>query len=345
MGVFHSEQDYFGLDIGTSSIRVVQLKKGAKPALLTYGSIDVTDGSSASDSAADRTKVAALVKQLVRDARISTKNVVAGLSSAKVYASVIKTPKLGDAELAKAMKFQAEHYIPMSVNEVKLDYSVLGPGASEDELEVLLIAAPNIATEKYVAICDEAGLELMALEPNALALSRALLPASGQTVLLLDMGAFSSDITIAQNRLPKLLRSVSVGGNTFVKTVAQNLGLDDAQAEQFTRKFGLTQSKLEGQVFKALKPTIDLLVSEIQKSVQFFATQYPGVKIEKLVVTGGGSNLLELPAYLSTATNLPVEIANAWTNVAYPAKLQDKLAEISSQYGVAAGLAERMFLQ
>jgi type IV pilus assembly protein PilM/plasmid segregation protein ParM len=126
--------------------------------------------------------------------------------------------------------------------------------------------------------------------------------------------------------------------------VAQNLGLDDVQADQFTRKFGLTQTKLEGQVFKAIKPSIDLLIGEIDKSIKFFASQYPEVKMEKIVLTGGTTALPELPTYLSTATGLAVEIANSWTKVGYPANLQNDLMQISTEYGVAVGLAERNLL-
>jgi len=207
-----------------------------------------------------------------------------------------------------------------------------------------LVAAPNAVTQKYVSLCDQAGLELIALEPNALALTRATVTPGDLAVLVLDIGSMTSDITVVQSNVPKLLRSVNIGGSTFVKAVAQNLGLDEVQADQFTRKFGLTQTKLEGQVFKSIKPSLDLLVGELEKSVKFFSSQYPDIKMEKIVLTGGTTALPELIPYLSTAMGLSVEVANAWTKVGYQAQLQETLMGLSTQYCVAVGLAERDML-
>jgi type IV pilus assembly protein PilM len=344
MGFFDKEVEYFGIDVGSGGIRLVQLKRGAKPSLVTYGHVAVAGNVTMSDSPADITKVAAVVKQLVKDAKVTTKYVVAGVPSSKVFASIVTTPKLAHNELGKAIQLQADQYIPMSIKDVKLDYVVIGPGKTEQEQEVLVVAAPNTITEKYLSIFEQAGLELLALEPNAVALARAVVQPNDLAVLVLDIGSISSDITLVHSNMPKLLRSVNVGGSTFVKAVAQNLGLDDVQADQFTRKFGLTQTKLEGQVFKAIKPSIDLLIGEIDKSIKFFASQYPEVKMEKIVLTGGTTALPELPTYLSTATGLAVEIANSWTKVGYPANLQNDLMQISTEYGVAVGLAERNLL-
>jgi type IV pilus assembly protein PilM len=345
MGLFNKEVEYVGVDIGSGGIRLVQLKaNGQKPTLITYGHVATEPGITMSDSPADIAKVGAALKQLIKDARVSAKYAVAGVPSMKVFASVISTPVLTQQELAKAIKLQADQYIPMPVKDAKLDWVVIGPGKTPREQEVLLVAAPNTVTEKYLSIFDQAGMELMALEPNAVALARAVVPSSDLAVITLDIGSVASDITIVHANMPKLLRSANIGGNTFVKAVAQELGLDEVQADQFARKFGLTKSKLEGQVYKAIKPALDQLLGEIDKSMKFFVSQYPDVKLEKIVLTGGATALPELPTNLATASGLPVEIANAWTKVAYPAQLQDTLMQISTNYGVAAGLAERDLL-
>jgi type IV pilus assembly protein PilM len=345
MGLLDSTPEYFGLDIGTGGIRVVQLKNtGAKPALVTYGQVAVPPGLTTSDSPADIAKTAGFIKQLVRDARISTKYVVAGVPSTKVFATVITTPRISHGELAKAIQLQADQYVPMDAKDVKLDWFIIGPGANDQEQEVLLVAAPNNVTQKYVSLTDQAGLELMALEPNALALARATVQLNDLAVLTLDIGSMASDITIVQANVPKLLRSVNVGGAVFVRSVAQKLGLDDVQADQFTKKFGLTQTKLEGQVYKAIKPSVDLLMAEVQKSIKFYTESYPQIKLEKIILTGGTTALPELPTYISTAIGLPVEIANAWIKVSYPAQSQNELMQQSTGYGVAVGLAERDLL-
>jgi type IV pilus assembly protein PilM len=346
MGIFSKETDYFGIDIGSGAIRVVQMRAGGgKPVLVTYGDVQVPGGLTTSDASADRIKMAEIIKQLVRDARISSKNVVAGLPSSTVFASVITTPKLTNAELDKAIRYQADQYIPMDINQVKMDWSVIGRSQDDKELEVLLVAAPVTSTQKYLEIMEQAGLDILALEANATAVARSLVaPSTPLAVIVLDFAQTSTDISIVYNNAPRLIRSIAVGSLTFVRAVEQSLGLDTAQAEQFTLRFGLTQTKLEGQVLKAIKPSLDSLLAEVDKSTKFFLNRYQGVKMEKVIVTGSAAGLPELPAYLSTATGLPVEIGNAWVNVAYPASLQDQLMQISSQYAVASGLAQRNFL-
>jgi type IV pilus assembly protein PilM len=340
------DSDYFGLDIGETAIRIVQLKRsGGHPSLVSYGDAPISAGMARSDSAADSEHLASMISKLVKDLHLTTNNVVTGLPAAKVFASIVTTPKLSDAELAKAIPLQADQYIPMPVDQVKLDWSVLGPGATPNELEVLLVAAPNSVTTKYLHILEAAGLEVMALEINSTALYRALVPPTSPPVLVLDIGAVASDLSIIYQHTPRLIRSINVGGQTLVKAASQSLGLDEPQAEQFVHKFGMTQTKLEGQVFKAIKSSIDILVEETQKSIQFFTSRYPQAKLEKLILTGGTSALLELPTYIATALGLPVEIGNAWVNVAYPAGLQDKLVAVSNHYGVASGLAQRNFVE
>lgn len=345
MGLFVKETEFFGLDIGSTAIRLVQLRRGnTHPALVAYGAVPVPANLTASDSKMDQDKISELVKQLVHENRVSLKNVVVGLPSNKVFATVITTPKLDNAQLAKAIRYQAEQYIPMAIDQVKLDWAVIDQSKDGKTLEVLLVAAPNSVIDKYVGILEKAGLEPLALEANATAVSRALVPTGGLAVALVDFGSLDSDISIVWNNAPRLIRSVSVGGLTLVRAVAQNLGLDEVQANQFTYKFGLTQSKLEGQVFKAIKPTLDNLVSEVEKSVKYFAGRYPDVKLEKLVVTGSTASLPELGPFLANSTGLPVEFGNAWTGVSYPSGLQEKLMSLSSEYAAAVGLAGRGYI-
>jgi type IV pilus assembly protein PilM len=346
MGLFVKETDFFGLDIGSTAIRLVQLRRGGShPALVAYGALPAPGNVTTSDSKMDQDKVAELIRQLVRENKTSAKNVVVGLPSNKVFATVITTPKLDNAQLAKAIRYQAEQYIPMAIDQVKLDWAVVDQSKDGKNLEVLLVAAPNSVIEKYVYTIEKAGLEPLALEANAIAAARALVPAGNLAVALLDLGSLDSDISIVWNNSPRLIRSVSVGSATLVRSVAQNLGLDEVQANQFTYKFGLTQSKLEGQVYKTLKPTLDSLVSEIDKSAKFFTGRYPDVKLEKLVVTGAAAALPELGPYLANSTGLPVEFGNAWVNVSYPSGLQEKLMGLSSEYAAAVGLAGRGYIQ
>lgn len=128
MALFQEEDNFFGLDLGASSVKLVQLKDiHGKPSLLTYGDIEIPFGLLSSDSPVDLDKLSEIIKKLASDARVSTKNVVAALPASFGYASVITTPKLSHDELSSSIRFQADKYIPMPIEQVKLDYTVIGP--------------------------------------------------------------------------------------------------------------------------------------------------------------------------------------------------------------------------
>lgn len=337
-----SKGEYCGLDIGTTGVRVVQLQPAADhPVLLHYGQAPLDGNLALSDSPIDQDKVAAGIAQLLKDSKVTATKAVAGIPSSQVFATVITTPKLAPAELAKAIKLQADQYIPMAVDQVKMDWHIIGPGTTDQQMRVLLVAAPNSVVNKYLKIIEKAGLELEALEVNAIAQARSLLPLTDIPAVILDLGATNSSITVVAQGAPQLIRSVNVGGTTLVKAVGQALGLDDAQADQFTRKFGLTQTKLEGQVAKAIKPSLDTVVGEIDKSIKFFASQGGAAKLEKLILTGSASLLPELANYVANATGLPVELGNPWVNISYPAAEQATLMGTAMQFSVASGLALR----
>lgn len=344
MESFNQEQNYFGLDLGNSSIKVAQLRElGGRPTLVTYGDIDIPENILASDSQIDQQKVADYVKQLADDAGVTTKNVIAALPSTSSFTAIINTPKIDMKQLGESIGYQADKYIPIPIDQAKLDWVVIGEDKEKDELSVLLIAAPNNLANKYLNIVQKAGFELLALEINALALARSLVPMNdtGSAVMIVDIGTLSCDIGIFIGRVPQIVRSIGVGSKAMRRVVSQNLGIDDTQADQFMKKFGMQPDKIEGEVFKTLKPVVDHFVAEVNKSLSYFYERNPKTKIEKIVLTGGTSALPGLPLYVANSTQHVVEIGNPWVNISYPADLQKTLAGISLNYSTALGLALR----
>jgi len=346
MKLLPQEDNYFGLDLGSSSIKIAQLRElHASPSLVTYGDIEVASNLLSSDSEIDQNRVSELIKQLAQDAKVTTKNVVASLSASQSYTAIIRTPKLSHSELAESIKFQADKVIPMAMDQVKLDWAVVGEVPETDEVDVLLVAAPNNTANKYLNIIQKAGLELLALEINPIAQSRSLIgPADKpKCIIIVDIGSVASDIAILSNTVPQLVRSVAIGSKALNRVVSQNLGIDAGQADQFIKKFGMDQTKIEGQVFKTLKPVVDHLVEEINKSITFFQEKNPTQRVEKIILTGGTTALPGLPLYLANATGLTIEVGNPWQNISYPKELESSLAGLSLSYATAIGLAMRNF--
>lgn len=344
MGVLSGVSSFFGLDIGTTAIRVVQLHgSGSTKALTKYGYIPIDAKVAMSDARADQQRVVQAVRELVDQAKISTRSVAVGIPSSKVFATVVDMDKLDPKELQKTIMLQADSLIPTPVAESKLDWALLGDSpADSNKVEVLLTSVSNEFVETRLDMLEAIGLDVIAFEPDSLALARALTPPDNPApIMIVDIGSKTTDIVITMAGAPRLIRSLPTGTEAIVRSALQNLNVDEQQAQQFVFKFGLAKDKLEGQVYNAIIGTIDLLVGDIDKSIKFFLTRYPNVKFDRMIVTGGASVLPEFPLYLANKFGINIEIGNAWRNVAFPADRQNELLAISNHFSVAAGLAER----
>lgn len=335
--------EFFGLDIGSTSIRLVELKgNGKSKALARYAYLPLDSNIAVSDSKADQQKLAKAVAQLVSQAGVNTKNVAVGIPSNKVFTTIADIDTLPNSELQKAIAYQADSLIPTPLAESKIDWAVLGESPKDKtKQEILLSSVPNKFVEERLDMLESIGLNVVAFEPDNLAMARALSVDDPNPQLILDIGHRASDLVVVHDGAPHLTRNIPTGVDAIVRSAIQNLNVDDKQAEQFVFKFGLSKDKLEGQVFQAITGTVDNLVTEIEKSIKFFQARYPGKNIERIVVTGGASVIPEFPLYLANKFSLNVEIGNAWRNVSFSKDRQNELLTISNQFGVAVGLAER----
>jgi type IV pilus assembly protein PilM len=344
MDILSGVSEFFGLDIGTSSIRIVQLR-GAGPikTLDRYGSAPVAGNIAVSDSKPDQQKLAQAIVQLAKQAGIATKNVAVGVPSGKVFTTVIDMDKLSSAELAKTIRYQADSFIPTPLAESKIDWSLLGDSPKDPTTsEVLLSSVSNSYVESRLDVLEAVGFNVIAFEPDTFAIVRAVVAPDATTPqMVLDVGARTSDLVIVVNGAPRLTRTIPVGSEAIIRSAVAGLGVDAAQATQFVYKFGVSRDKLEGRVYNAIIAIVDGLVAEIEKSIKFFQGRYPTLKLERIIVTGGASTLPEFPLYIANKFGVNVEIGNAWRNVSFPASRQNELLSISNHFSVACGLAER----
>jgi len=338
------QSDFFGLDLGISAVRVVELRgSGPQKQLIRYGHMPFAGAIALSDAPADRSKVAGMISQLIKQAGISTKNVAVNLPSSRVFTAVVDMDKMSNEELGKTIQYQADSFIPTPLAESKLDWAIIGDSPKDPKkLEVLLSSVPNEYVESRLELLESIGLNVIAFEPDTLVLPRALIPPE-QTApqLIIDIANTSTDLVISIGQVPHLSRSIPTGQQAIIQSAWQHLGIDEAQAQQLVFKFGLGQDKLEGQVYNAIIPVIEGLATEIDKSIKFFQGRYPTLKLDRLTVTGGASVLPEFPLYLANKFGLNVEIGNAWRNVAIPPARQNEVVTVSHEFAVAVGLAER----
>lgn len=344
MSILSGVGNFFGLDIGTTAVRLVELSgSGPVKTLTKYAYTPVDSKISLSDSKADQQKLAQAIRDLVAQARVSTKNVAVGIPSNRVFTTVVDFERLSPDELGKSIRLQADSLIPTPLSESKLDWALIGDSpVDKTKVEVLISSVPNEFVESRLDMLESIGLNVIAFEPDNLALTRAMLPPDATLPqMVLDIGSKTTDLVVSMNGAPRLTRSIPTGSEAIIRSAMQNLSIDEKQAEQFVFKFGLSKDKLEGQIHQAIIGTVDLLTSEIEKSIKFVSSRYPDTKLDRIIVTGGASALPEFPLYIANKFAVNVEIGNSWRNISFPADRQNELLAVSNHFGVAAGLAER----
>jgi type IV pilus assembly protein PilM len=337
--------DFFALDIGTTAVRVVELSHSGRGwNLKHYGLLPIDIRLSESTAEKDQRALGEAVSNVIAQAGIRTKDVAIGIPSSKMFAAVVEIPNVAKAELNATIKYQAENYVPMKADEAKIDWAVIGESPTDKQkVEVLVSSVQNSYTEARLDLLEGLGLNVIAIEPDSLALTRALLPDGVQDGrLIIDMGDFSTDLIVTLGTAPRLIRSIPIGFQTLIRTSKQNLNIEEQQAQQLMLKFGLLPDRLEGQIIRSVQSTVDQLTAEIGKSLKFFATKYAGVNVGAVLISGFAAVLPGFSDVISRSVNLTVQTATPWQHVNVPSSEQSKLAPISTQFAVAVGLAERL---
>jgi type IV pilus assembly protein PilM len=307
---------------------------------MAFGSAQLPPNISQSDSKLDMQKVAQIVQQLVRSSKVSTKNVITALPGSAVFSTVIKMPPMSQAELTSAVKYQAEQNIPLKVEDVRIDWQVIRKNAETGESAVMVVAAPKVKVNRTMELFNMAELDVVYLETTPIATARALANSSDPLFMIVDVGGSKTELTIVENGVVSHVRTMPSAGYAMTRSIAQNLGLDAAQADQFKLKFGLSQDKLEGQVLKSMRPILGTVTDEIQRSIKFYQEQY-GSNVGRIVLTGGSSRMPELASYLKAILNIEVSYGNPWSKVVFQPELTEKLNGNAAEFACAVGLAMR----
>lgn len=344
MGFFGLKKtdSFLGVDIGSTSIKLVELKvKGGMPVLLTYGYAERSLGDVVHGNAkVILDKVASLLKRLYTETGIKSYKAVTALPNFSVFNSVITLPVMNKKELGAAVHWEAKKFIPMPIEDVVLDWRIIDTiqvDKKRKNYRILLTAASKNLVRRYVEIFKQADLELLSLETESFALARSLIGKSQATTMIIDTSALTTDIIIIEKGVPALNRSIDVGGITISRAIANSLKVDFKRAEQFKRDIGMSGTSKIPQVIEGiLKPVVD----EMQYSLKLYQDQ-SGKIVEQVILSGGSSYLPNLTDYFSKVLNIRVLIGNPWARVAYPEELRPALEEVAPRFAVAVGLALR----
>ena len=344
MAIIKGVGDFFGLDIGATAIRVVQLSPAGsgKWSLKHYGYAPIDAKLGLADSAEARHRLGEVIMTVVGQSGIKTKNVAIGLSASKTFVTVVDMPTASEAELKSTIKYQIDQYIPMPLDEAKVDWALLGQSLHDPSQQEVLLASTAIAyAEERLELVEGLGFNVIIAEPDPIAMLRAVsLRGSKDAQVVVDISEQSINVAIVYGDAPRLVRTIPNGFDTLVRAAAQNLDVQEDQARQFILKFGLASDKLEGKVAQAMASTLDGFASELLKSVKFFQTRYPSLVVADAVLAGYASVIPQLDKYIAEKIAIRTSVANPWQSVAVPSGDQN-LAAAASEFAVAVGLAQR----
>ena len=349
---------FLGIDIGTSSVKVVELsstKAGVK--LETYGELKaygylkrLSDPIQSSSLQMLDSEVAEMIKRIIDDANVSSTAASMSIPVFSSFFTLLELPSMSVKELASAIPFQARQIVPIPISEVVLDWEIIGrfnpqAGGStvQEKLLVLLVAVPREVVDKYVRVAKLAGVELRGLEVETFSVVRALLHDNQETNLLLDIGARSTNITIVDSGTIRMSHNLDISGNEFTKTLAHALGVNMRRAEEHKISRGLVQKGGELEASRALVPLIDAVMQDAEKIMNIYYRKY-GKKVVRVVLGGGSSNLPGLREYLESRFAREVVIGEPFSAIKYPNILAPVIQEIGPAFAVATGLSLREIL-
>ena len=342
----------FGMDISSSAVKMVELADAGKGAqrVERYAIESLPKDSVLDGNIANLEAVAEAVRRAWKKLGTRTKTVAMALPTAAVITKKIICPAgLREEDLELQVESEANQYIPFALDEVNLDFQVLGPAPTgPEEVEVLIAASRKEKVEDRVAVAEAAGLKAIVMDVESYAMQTAFelirqqLPNEGrdQNVAVVDLGAMIMNITVLRNDQAIYTREQQFGGNQLTSDIARHYGLSSEEAENAKRSGGLPDS-YDAEV---LRPFMENAALEIQRAMQFFFTSTQFNSVEHILLTGGTSTLAGFEDVVSSRTRINAMVANPFANMSISPRIQlKKLISDAPALMIACGLAMRRF--
>ena len=341
-----------GLDLGSTHVQLAEVEFANKNAVATgsgvltgFAQVPIPRGSLASGQVVDVGAVASAIRKAVSIVSPKSKDVIIGVGGETVVVREIELPEMPMAQLRSSLPFQVQDMLPMSIDESVLDFYPTGAheGANATMLRGIMVAAPKTLVSQNLVAVESAGLKAVAVDINAFALMRAQLAGDlmSRVVAFVDIGAQMTTLVICQEGQPRLVRTLSAGGENATDAVATAMRIDAQQAELVKFKIGLEPSpdREMAPAQEAIAASTRTLVEAVRDTFVYYSSNNHGEAIERVIITGGGAHLGGLGQYLATASRLPVSFGNSFARVTLGGKLgADAVRGLEANIPVAIGL-------
>jgi type IV pilus assembly protein PilM len=340
-----------GLDVGSSSIKAVELSKKGRSGgfdLSHLGIANVPAEAIVQGAFLNASAITDAIREAIDNGKIRTKNVAAAVSGHSVIVKKVSLPAMSREELDEQIRWEAEQYIPFDVNEVNLDFQILGGGNDDGQMEVLLVAAKKDLIDDYVQVIHEAGLVPVAIDVAAFAVENAFEAnyeiSPGQTVALVNIGAQVVNINIISNGVPCFTRDITTAGNQYTEEIQKALSISFAEAERIKLGGRRTDSQdvVPQEVEQAVQSVTESVIGEISRSLDFYGATSADSRIETVYLAGGASKVSGFSKAFHERTGLAVATLNPLARMVPSNRFEaDYLDDLAPALGVGVGLALR----
>jgi len=351
ISMFAPKRQLVGLDIGSSGIKLVQLKESrGRYSLVKFGFKPLEPEVIVDGTVMDEGRVVSAIKELVKEAKIKVSQVAVSISGHAVIIKKISLPPMPDEELEGQVKLAAEQYIPFDINEVNIDFSVLpssdAAGDTQGEMSIILVAAKRDKINELTELVKGAGLVPVVMDVDAFAIENMHAinyPASqGDTTALVNIGASVMNINIVRGGISLFTRDIPIGGNRYTEAIQREMGMSYEEAEE-TKK-GMRSAGSNQDALNTVVNSVNAEVaSEIARTIDYFRSTMTDVEVQQVLLCGGGARVTSLVTQLKDRMQAVVEIANPFGEIDTTGSDfdQDTLAELAPLAAVGVGLALR----
>lgn len=344
---FGKKPHLVGLDIGSRTIKaaeVVETKKGR--VLKNFNTINIEPGIIEEGAIKDPEAVSAAIRELFKDSKLKEQNVAISVGGYSVIVKKINVKTMTEDELHDTIHFEAEQYIPFDISDVNLDFQIIGESEQNpNQMSVILVAAKKEMVSEYVSLIQMAGLNACIIDVDAFALQNIFevnYAQEEENVALIDIGASKTSLNLLKGNSSVFMRDVSLGCGQINEKISSfaDCSLEEADEIKLSRQ----SEKVSVEDLKGIVSTVVTdWCSEIKRALDFFYSSYPEDQIKRIILSGGGANIIEFRKLLAEETATPVEIINPFENISVDNKSLDDsyLEQIAPQAAICMGIAIR----
>lgn len=345
--MFKSKKNIIGLDIGSSSIKLVELKENKKGfELVNFGMVPLPAEAIIDCALINSSAVVEAIRELLNTLKVKSKYVATSVSGHSVIIKKISLPVMTEQELEESIHWEAEQYIPFDINEVNIDVQILNADESGvGQMEVLLVAAKTDLITDYTSVISEAGLTPLIIDVDVFAIENMFeLNYSDielDTLVIANIGASMINLNIMTRGINAFTRDINIGGNQFTEEIQKQLNLSYEEAEALKIGSSSINGPESEELANILSSVSETLASEIQRSLDFYAATSLGEQIQKIYLSGGTAKISGLSSIIESKVGVPVELLNPFRHIHYNEKSFDFLENVAPFAAVAVGLALR----